>query len=261
MKEFIFRMMTRVLYGEGTAEKVGEECKKFKAKRVFFITDSFMAKSSPIFTQLVTSIKEQGIAVEIFSDVEADPSIETVDKVAAIMKKFKGDLVVALGGGSPMDTAKSVSLLQTNEGSIREYLHKRRAIEHDAVPLICIPTTAGTGSEVTAGAVTTDRQSREKIGVNHESIMPKLAIIDPNLMVSMPPSLTASTGMDALCHAIEAYVSTQAEPMADAMCLHAIRLIGANLPQAVANGRDIKTARHSQCTNVTFCYGLQRYGK
>lgn len=240
MKEFVFRLYTKVLYGEGAAKKLGEECKKFNAKKVFFVTDSFMVEHSPVFPVLVESIKTAGLEVMVFSDVEADPSVETVDGAADIMKKFGGDIVVALGGGSPMDTAKSVSVLQTNEGSIREYMRKNRMISNPAVPLICIPTTAGTGSEVTAGAVTTDRQAEEKLGVSHDSMMPKLAIVDPELQVSMPPHLTASTGLDALCHAIEAYVSTEAEPISDAMCLYAIRMIGENIRKAVANGRDME---------------------
>jgi alcohol dehydrogenase class IV len=260
MKEFAFRISTRILYGEGAVKKIGEECKKLKFKKVFFITDPFMTKHSPTFPQLISLIKDAGLDVEVYSDVEADPSIETIDKVASIMKVFGGDVVVALGGGSPMDTAKSISILQTNEGSIRDYLYKVRTFQHDALPIICIPTTAGTGSEVTAGAVTTDRQTEEKIGVNHASIMPKLAIIDPEIMVSMPPALTAATGMDALCHAIEAYVSTEAEPISDALCLHAIRLIGENLRKAVSNGRDIKTRGNMALASVMAGIGFAQAG-
>lgn len=240
MKEFAFRMYTRVLYGEGVAKHLADECKKMDAKRVFFVTDSYMAEHSHIVPELLKLLEKAGIEVRIFSEVETDPSIQTVDKVAALMKDFASDVVVAIGGGSPMDTAKLGALLQTNEGSISDYMRKRRRITAPAIPLICIPTTAGTGSEVTAIAVATDREAGEKIGIPHDSMMPKLALVDPELHVSMSPYLTASTGLDALCHAIEAYISLEAEPLSDALCLHAMRLISENLRKAVTNGRNLE---------------------
>ncbi|HWQ60909.1 MAG TPA: iron-containing alcohol dehydrogenase [Negativicutes bacterium] len=241
MADFVFRMLTRVMYGRGAVNRLGEECRKLGAAKVLLVADSYMVRNSPAFPLVEKVLKDAGMTVEVFADIEADPSVETVDKGAALMREWQGDMVVALGGGSPMDAAKSICMLRTNPGSIREYMRKERTIVTAAIPLICIPTTAGTGSEVTAGAVTTDKQAGEKIGVSHDSMMARLAIIDPELHASMPPALTASTGLDALCHAIEAYISTEAEPISDALCLHAIRLIGENLRKAVANGRDIET--------------------
>lgn len=241
MADFVFRMLTRVMYGRGAVNRLGEECRKLGAAKVLLVADSYMVRNSPAFPLVEKVLKDAGMTVKVFADIEADPSVETVDKGAALMREWQGDMVVALGGGSPMDAAKSICMLRTNPGSIREYMRKERTIATAAIPLICIPTTAGTGSEVTAGAVTTDKQAGEKIGVSHDSMMARLAIIDPELHASMPPALTASTGLDALCHAIEAYISTEAEPISDALCLHAIRLIGENLRKAVANGRDIET--------------------
>jgi len=239
MIDFSFRMLTKVVYGRGMAKKIGEECKKLGAKKVFYVTDEFMVQNSPAFPVILESMKQAGLEVMVYSDIQPDPSIEVVMKASQAMKDFGADVAVALGGGSPMDCAKSVCMLQTNEGSIADYMYKRRTITNPAKPLICIPTTAGTGSEVTAGAVTTDKQSQEKIGVSDDTMMAKLAVIDPELLLSMPPSLTASTGLDALCHAIEGYTSTQSHPISDAMCLHSIRLVGENLVKSVANGRDI----------------------
>jgi alcohol dehydrogenase class IV len=241
MSEFVFRMLTRVLYGRGTVRKLGEECRRLGGAKVLVVTGRYTAGNSPAFPLVQQVLQEAGMTVRVFTAIEADPSVETVDKGAALMREWQADMAVALGGGSPMDAAKSICMLRTNPGSIREYLRRERTVTHEALPLVCVPTTAGSGSEVTAGAVTTDRQAGEKIGVSHDSMMPRLAIVDPELHASMPPALTASTGLDALCHAIEAYVSTGAEPVADALCLHAIRLIGANLRKAVANGRDVET--------------------
>ena len=240
MKDFVFKFLTKVNFGIGAAKRVGEECKALGATKVFFVTDKFMQEHSPAYPMIMDSFKSAGLEVLVFSDVEPDPSVETVDKGAQMMKDFGAEVAVALGGGSPMDCAKTMSMLQTNEGSIREYIHKRRAITKPAKPLICIPTTAGTGSEVTAAAVTTDKQSQEKLGLADDSLMPRMALIDPELHVGMPPGLTASTGLDALCHAIEAYVAVASEPFTDALAIYAIKMIGANIGKAVANGRDIE---------------------
>jgi alcohol dehydrogenase len=164
-----------------------------------------------------------------------------VDEVAAVVRASKADILIALGGGSPIDLAKAVSLLQTHEGSVRDYLPGGgKTVTRAAMPLIAVPTTAGTGSEVTAASVITNLQSKIKRAVSHDNIIPKIALVDPLLHVGMPPRITASTGMDALTHAIESYTSLNAEPISDALGIHAIKLIGENLRTAVANGQDIE---------------------
>lgn len=239
MKQFEYQMKTSVIYEIGAVSKLSNLCKSF-GTQVFLITDEFMAKHSSVFPQILEGLMRAGLQVEVYSDVKPDPTIELVDLVGEKIKAFHADVLVALGGGSPMDTAKAAGLMACNEGSIGEYLQKQRMLEQDALPLICIPTTAGTGSEVTSGTVITDRQREEKIGLNHPSLAPAIALIDPEIQVSMPPSLTAATGLDALCHAIEAYTSRQANPLSDAMALQAIRLIGQNLRRVVSNGTDLE---------------------
>jgi len=197
-------------------------------------------RQSKAFPAVLSSLESAGLEVLVFSDVEADPCVETVDRGARMMREFGADAALALGGGSPMDCAKAVCLMQANEGSIRDYIHGSRPVSSPARPLVCIPTTAGTGSEVTAAAVTTDRESGEKIGLSHDSMMPVTALVDPELHIDMPPSLTASTGLDALCHAIEAFTGIAADPISDSLCMQAIRMIGHNLCRAFANGRDIE---------------------
>ena len=180
-----------------------------------------------------------GISTQVFSEVEADPSVETVTKGAAELTAFGADAAIAFGGGSPMDAAKSMAMISANGGSILDYMRVRKVYTKRPVPLICIPTTAGTGSEVTAAAVTTDKEAREKIGISHDFQIPAYAIVDPVLHVSMPPSVTAATGIDALTHAIEAYVAMKANPMTDSLALSAIKMIGDNLRLACANGEDL----------------------
>ncbi len=242
MDDFIFRMPTRVVFGINALKKVPSICKEKGYQRVFAVTGMTSTRTSPHFVDLVKSLNEQGIVVEVFSDVEADPSVETVDRGAAKLAEFQADAVLAFGGGSPMDAAKSISMVCANGGSILEYMRGKNVFGRRGAPLICVPTTAGTGSEVTASAVTTDKTSREKIGIGHDFQMPDYAIIDPVVQTSMPPSVTAATGMDALTHAIEAYVALKANPMTDGLALSAIRMIAENLRLACANGQDL-TAR------------------
>lgn len=239
MDQFEYYMKTKVVYEIGAVNRLGKICNQY-GKKVFLITDAYMANTSPVFPQILNELAQAGLEVEIFSEVTPDPSIELVDAVAQRIRDFQTDFLIALGGGSPMDTAKAAGLMARNEGSIGEYLQKQRFVEQDAVPLICIPTTAGTGSEVTAGTVITDTQRKEKIGLNHPSLSPVIALIDPKLQMTMPPSLTAATGLDALCHAIEAYVSRKANPLSDAMALQAIKMISNNIRRAVSNGTDLE---------------------
>jgi len=259
VKQFEYHMRTRVIYEIGAALKLGELC-KFFGQKVFLITDGYMAKNAPIFPKVLEGLTQAGLQVEVYSDVQPDPTIEMVDAVAQKMKSFHADVLIALGGGSPMDTAKAAGLMARNEGSIGEYLQKQRTVQQDALPLICIPTTAGTGSEVTSGTVITDRKREEKIGLNHPSMSPAIALIDPEIQMSMPPALTAATGLDALCHAIEAYTSRQANPLSDAMTLQAIRLIGQNIRRAVSNGNDLEARGQMAVASLMAGIGFAQAG-
>ena len=238
MNDFVFAVPPRVVFGWGKVAVVGEECKNLGAKRVFVITGKGNAMQSPSFGIMVDSIRKEGLECEIHAEIETDPCIETVDTVTEMVKESKAEVIVAYGGGSPMDAAKSIAMLQHNEGSIKEYMYKTKQVKNPGVPLIAVPTTAGTGSEMTAGAVTTDTVAKQKIGVTHELLFAKIAVIDPETHVTMPPSITAATGMDALTHAIEAYTSVKTEPISDALSIQAIKLIGTYLRLAVSNGRD-----------------------
>jgi alcohol dehydrogenase len=240
MKDFVFNMPTKVVFAAGSVNGIGQECLSLGGTKAFLVTGRTSTKNSPYFGQIVKSLNEAGVAVHTYAEIEADPSVETIDRGAAVMKSVNADVVIAFGGGSPTDAAKAMAMLQENQGSILDYMRGRRQIAKAGLPLICIPTTAGSGSEVTAAAVVTDRESKEKIGISHGSMTPKVAIVDPVLHVSMPSAVTASTGIDALTHAIEAYIAVESHPLSDAACLQAIRLIGGYLRRAVANGNDIE---------------------
>ncbi|MDR1572609.1 MAG: iron-containing alcohol dehydrogenase [Clostridiales Family XIII bacterium] len=240
MKDFIFKMPTRVHFGNGVTKKLPDLCKELGGGKIFLISDPVIA-STPIMTAVKAALDAGGADYELFTDTKPDPTIEMVDNTAKALADSGASIVVAVGGGSPIDLAKAVAMLQTNEGSVREYLFGgTKTVQNPSIPLIAIPTTAGTGSEMTAATVIGDMQNNIKLSVTHDYIIPKAALIDPQLHVGMPPIITASTGLDALTHAIESYVSLNAEPISDALGLHAMRLIGANLRTAVADGNNIE---------------------
>jgi len=176
--------------------------------------------------------------ISIFDDVEPNPKDTTVEKGLGLFKEKNCDSILGLGGGSPMDTAKAIAAMSTNPGKINEYCGVGK-LKNPAAPLLLIPTTAGTGSEVSRGAVITDSSRNYKMLILSWFLAPKVAILDPKLTVSLPPRTTAWTGVDALTHAMEAYVSTFANPITDVFALDAIRLISANLRKAVKNGKNL----------------------
>ncbi|NLY49677.1 MAG: iron-containing alcohol dehydrogenase, partial [Firmicutes bacterium] len=171
--------------------------------------------------------------------VEPNPSIETVESCYGLYQEPTPDLIIGLGGGSSMDVAKAVAVLATNGGHISDYEGYEK-VRVDKRPLVAIPTTAGTGSEVTASTVITDRKRQVKMAIISNKVKPEYALVDPELTLTIPPALTASTGMDALTHAIESYVSKEAIPETQALALHAIRLIGRSIRKAVLYGDDAR---------------------
>lgn len=234
MKNFVFKIPTKVIYGENAALNLKDILISYGIHKAMVVTGPVIVKT-PAFQYLIEGLASAGTEYVIFSDTESDPSVEAVDAAAQVLKDSGADGVVAVGGGSAIDTAKAISMLATNEGSVRDYLFGgTKTVTNRALPLIAIPTTAGSGSEVTAASVISDHSSGSKLSVTHEYLIPLAAVIDPVMQTEMPLMVTASTGMDALTHAIEAYVSLNAEPVSDALAEMAIRLIGENLRTAAS---------------------------
>ena len=240
MNNFIFRMPTRVIFAAGAIRQAPQLCKDQGYAKTLIVTGRTATRKSPHLLELVDGLQLLGIAVQVFSEVEADPSVETVDRGAAELRAFGADAILAFGGGSPMDAAKAMSMIGANGGSILEYMRGQKTYAQKGIPILCIPTTAGTGSEVTAAAVTTDKSSREKIGISHDFQIPAYAVIDPLLHTSMSSAVTAATGIDALTHAIEAFLAVKANPITDGFSLTAIKMIGSHLRVACARGDDIE---------------------
>jgi alcohol dehydrogenase class IV len=230
----------QVQFGFGAAGLVGQEARTHQASHVFIIADPGVVAAG-LTEPVIASLKVAGLSYNLYDRVIPNPDTESVDTAVTAFRESEADCIVGVGGGSGLDTAKAVRLAAGGGGRIAEYAlllgDKTRPPGRDMAPMIAIPTTAGTGSEVTPWAVITDNSRKLKMGVGGAFLMPTVALIDPELMLTLPPMLTAATGMDALSHCIEAYVSTNDNPALDPMILHGIELIGRSLRVAVVQGQ------------------------
>ncbi len=227
-----------VITGCGASEKVGEESKKLGVEKGLIVTDEVLSKLG-VLEGIKKGLSENGIQFAIYDKISAEPTVEFVNEGLKAYKKNGCDFLLAIGGGSAIDTAKAISIMATNTGSIEDYKGLNKIVEKGA-PLVAIPTTAGTGSEVTVYTIITDTKTDVKMLIGSPFVMPAVAIVDPLLTLSCPQGLTAAVGIDALTHAIEAYVSVKAQAMSDIFCLSAIGLISGNLRQAWANGNNVE---------------------
>lgn len=233
MKRFYFP--TQLYSAPGSIREMGRFIKP--EDKVLLITDGMLQKLG--LAKRVTDVLEQiGAAYEIFADVPANPHADVVNSALAKAKAMSASYIVCLGGGSPMDVAKVVAMLMTNDGEWAEYQWEGRQPQNAPLPYIAIPTTAGTGSEASKTSVIIDRDTKK--GVGGDFFFAKIALIDPELMVSLPPAVTSTTGMDALTHAIEAYVGKNNHPFTNALALEAISLLVKYLPVAYADGGNLE---------------------
>ena len=236
---FIFWSPTKIVFGENTALDVAIEVENLKCKKALIVTDKDLVSNTDLPERVRKTLGN--LCAGIFSDVEPDSGIHIVNQGAKFGAGRGADCLVSVGGGSAIDTAKGMAILMKEGGRLQDYTGFQ-VLTRPQTPHIVIPTTAGTGSEVTYIAVIKDHQEGRKLLFGDHNILPNVAILDPRMTEGLPPKLTAATGMDALCHAIEALHSLQKEPIADGLALHAIKLIKEFLPEAVENGKDM-TAR------------------
>ncbi|MBU2536113.1 MAG: iron-containing alcohol dehydrogenase [Chloroflexota bacterium] len=233
-----FRIPNAVITGSGSSKQVGDECKKLNLKKALIVTDRNQVKLG-ILDGVLESLRQGGVAYAIYDGVNMEPVVEYVQEGLEAFRGHGCDCLLAVGGGSPMDTAKAISVMATNEGSIEDYMGLGK-VPRKGRPVIAVPTTAGTGSEVTPFTIITDTRRDVKMLIGSPFLMPEIAIVDPQLTVLLPPDITAATGIDALTHAIEAYVSVKAQPISDLFCLAAIEQIAGNLRQAWADGKNLE---------------------
>ncbi|MBU1274169.1 MAG: iron-containing alcohol dehydrogenase [Proteobacteria bacterium] len=234
----IFRTTPRIVMGPGSVAGVGKEALDLGARRVLVVTDPGIVDAG-LLDPVRQSLEAAGLEFSLFSEVAPDPRYQTVKTCLGVLEGDKPDCVIGLGGGSPIDIAKTVAVMLNNAGDISDYCGVD-LVPKAGAPTIIIPTTAGTGSEVTPIAILSDEQEKLKKGVVSPHLMPRVAVLDPELTVGLPPAITAATGMDALIHAIEAYTSVGATGMTDMLAARAIELIGDNLRTAYARGHDLQ---------------------
>jgi len=239
LKQFSFELPTRIEYGVGVISKLGNELRLLKAQKVAIITDPGIIKAG-LLDKITSILKEEKLLYNVFDGVDPNPKDRNVESGARAVRSFKADAMVAIGGGSVIDCAKAIGVLVSHGGERIKDFEGRTKVKKLILPFVAVPTTAGTGSEVTFSAVITDTENNYKMTVRSPYMAAKVAMLDPELTVTVPPHITASTGMDALTHAIEAYTVKVSEPVSDALALYAVELITHNLARAVKGGGDIE---------------------
>ncbi len=234
-----YELPTVVKHGAGALAALGEETARLGVRRPLLVTDAGMVATGHV-DRAAALLKAHGLEPALFDGVVGNPSIVHVARGSEAYRDHRADGLVAVGGGSSMDTAKAIGVEVAHGGRILDYEYGRTPLSRRIPPLVCVPTTAGTGSEVTLWSVITDPARHVKFNVGGPLIGPHLALIDPLLAVGLPPHLTAFTGMDALSHAVECFTCAYAQPLTDAVALLAIEYIGQWLRVAFANGADVE---------------------
>ncbi|WP_320046062.1 iron-containing alcohol dehydrogenase [uncultured Ilyobacter sp.] len=226
------------LMGRGAVSNVGKQAKILNGSKALLITDEILVKIG-VAEKIISLLKHSGVKTSVYDKVNPNPTVKNVNDALSVYQNEKCDIIIALGGGSSIDCAKGVGILATNGGNISDYEGVDKS-ENPMPPFIAINTTAGTGSEMTRFTIITNTDTSVKMAIVDWHVTPTVSINDPELMVSMPAKLTAATGMDALTHAIEAYVSTIATPVTDSAAIKAIEIISKYLRPAVANGENLE---------------------
>lgn len=235
--KFEFATASRIIFGQGTVKEVAPMASKM-GNCALLVTGRNVERAGP----LSGSLKNTGMKIVTFS-VSDEPTIELTIEGVELARQNASDIVIGMGGGSVMDTAKAIAALLTNSGDITDYLEvigRGKPLSRPSAPCIAIPTTAGTGAEVTKNAVLTSQEYKVKVSLRSPTMLPDLAIIDPELTYSMPPSLTASTGLDALTQVLEPFVSVKSNPLTDIICIEGLKRAARSLHRAFKDGSDTK---------------------
>ncbi len=234
---FSFRAAGEITFGTGSVDRLGAAVRKAGGKKVLVVVDPGFAKTGS-FMKITRSLEREGLPFVLFDQVEPEPRTVVADRGGEAARKEKCDFVLGVGGGSAMDTAKAAAILATNGGQARDYQGLDK-VPRPGLLKGMIPTTAGTGSEVTFTAVFINEEEQKKAGINSPHLFPEMSVLDPELTLSLPPAVTAFTGMDALAHAVESYTSKAAHSLSEMFSLEGIHLIGRSLRRAVEKGSDL----------------------
>ena len=257
-KIFSFTGAKKIVFGNGSILTLASHIKEHHAQNPLIVIDKNLAKTD-LQEKIASILVSEGIKFTVFDKVEPEPRIELADEGAELAVKNKCDIVIGIGGGSAMDVAKAIAVIATNKGAAADYVGLNK-VPKAGLPKIMIPTTAGTGSEVTFTAVFVRKNLKKKEGMNSPYLYPELALLDPELTLSLPPAPTAQTGLDALCHAIESYTSINSSPMSEMFSLEAIALIAENLRTCVHDGKNIAARERMLLGSLYAGIGLANAG-
>jgi alcohol dehydrogenase class IV len=240
IRAFLFSWPGKLVFEPNGIQKISDELKELGVKKPLLVTDPGVRKSG-LLLKATGPMEKEKISFAVFDEVEPNPSIETVEKGFGMFKEEGCDSLVALGGGSTMDAAKAIGVMSTNPGLLRKYEGTNKVV-NPPPPIIAIPTTAGTGSEVTGASVITDKSRKYKFAVRSPFLIPKVALLDPNLLGTLPPPILAATGMDVMTHAYETFVSSVTNPVSQALAYDSMRLVSQNLRKLFANPENLEAA-------------------
>ncbi|MBW2057532.1 MAG: iron-containing alcohol dehydrogenase [Deltaproteobacteria bacterium] len=241
MEEISCNLPVRVVFGVGKLKLLGEVTEGF-GRKAFLVIDPYLDKTG-VSEEVLSTLRKNSVEAVKFTDVRPNPVCSEIDKGAELAREQKCEVVIGVGGGSALDTAKGIATLAKNPGKVWDYVERTDqevSRPRDVLPVIAVPTTAGTGSEVTLYAVINNPDVREKSTIYSDLIFPRVALVDPELMVSMPPRLTALTGIDALSHSVESFINIHANSYSKLLAKESIRIAARYLPEAVANGGNME---------------------
>lgn len=247
---YTFQTISRIVYGHDSAAELGAEIKRLNASRALIITDKGLVVHN-IHKPIIDALEQADIPYKVFSDVVLDPTPESIDECAAIAKECKADILIGLGGGSALDSTKATALRATHDAPLENFFGMH-LVPSPCMPTILIPTTAGTGSEMTSISVLSDAASNSKKGIVSDHLYAKTIILDPNLTLSLPPLYTAYTGLDAFVHAMESFVNLSSTPFTEGPNVQAMQMIAGNIRKAYANGFN-KEARAQMLYASSLC--------
>lgn len=253
IREFDYEQTTKICFGRGRLEELPSLASSY-GKKVLLVTSKKASSREALYKSVREKLEDQGLTVAHYDGVVPNPTTESIDFGVELAKERGVDVVIGLGGGSVMDSAKAIAMAAVNEGRAWDYLFFKSPQPKRTLPMIAVPTTSGTGSQVTQVSVMTETETSTKSAIANNLIYPKAAIIDPELMVSMPAHITASTGFDAFCHCFESYINVKASRYTDMIALEGIKAAAAYLRRAVRDGEDIE-AREGMAWADT-CGGL-----
>jgi len=257
-KIFTFTGAKKIAFGVGSFDSLPDYLGELKARQPLIVMDPALAASG-LKEKIQELLGGKGFNITLYDKVEPEPPIELADDGAKAAIKGKCDAVIGIGGGSAMDLAKAIAVLAANKGKAVDYLGLGK-VPGPGLPKIMVPTTAGTGSEVTFTSVFVRKNLKKKEGMNSPYLYPELAVLDPLLTLSLPPHPTATTGLDALCHAVESYTSINASPMSEMISLEAIMLIAENLRTCVHDGKNLEARTNMLLGSLYAGLGLANAG-